>query len=302
MADLRRNGPPTFALVLVAVGVVLLLQNFGVLGWGLWLEVWQFWPTLLIAVGVKLMLGRRLPWLTAAIVAALLAGSLIGAAILASSNRDVAIDRISEPLGGARQLDLWVAFGLGSLAIDSLPRGSSNLVEGSFESKCMAPEISLQRSGGAVALDIEREDLDVESDPGGMVVCVRDSDWRLSLSRAPEITVDLGIAAGSIDLDLADLDVSNLYLDGGAASLDVTMPANAGDVEAVFNTIAASIDVRIPRGVEARIVNDAALSSLDVGSRFPRLSDGVHESPGYRSAENRIHIEFNGAAARVTVR
>lgn len=42
-------------LVLVVLGVLLLLSNLGLLDWT---ALWQFWPLILVAVGV-LMLIRR---------------------------------------------------------------------------------------------------------------------------------------------------------------------------------------------------------------------------------------------------
>ena len=69
----RSPGLPIFALLIIAAGVVLLLQNLGILKWELWIEIWRFWPVVLIAVGVSLIFGRRLPWLSAGIVVALLA-------------------------------------------------------------------------------------------------------------------------------------------------------------------------------------------------------------------------------------
>ncbi len=314
---MARNGRPAlslFALLLIAVGVVLLLQNLGVLSWELWLEIWRFWPVLLIAIGVGLVLGQRFRWLSMGIVAAMLAGSIAGAALLAESSGDVDVDHFTVPLDDTRSLDLWVAFGLGSLTIDSLPEGSPNLVVGTFESRCAAPEIRVRRDGDAVSLDIEREDLDAEMDPGRLALCFRDADWRLSLSRLPEVTIDLGLGAASIDLDLTDLKTRSLYVDGGAASVEIWMPADPGDMEAVISVAAASIDVRIPGEVEASIVNDTNLSSFDVDRRFPSLdlrdasaaagrpSSNVYQSPGYRESDNRIRLEVLGGVSSVNVR
>ncbi len=299
------NGRPAlslFALLLMAVGVVLLLQNLGALSWELWLEIWRFWPVLLIAIGVGLVLGQRLRWLSMGIVAAMLAGSIAGAALLAESTGGIDVDHFTVPLDDTGSLDLWVAFGLGSLTIDSLPDGSPNLVEGTFESRCAAPEMRVRRDGNVVSLDIEREDLDAEMDPGRLALCFRDADWRLSLSRVPEVAIDLGLGAASIDLDLTDLKTRSLYLDAGAASVDIRMPANAGDVDAEINAGAASIDVRIPQGVEAHIVNATDLSSFDVRSRFPSISNRAFQSPGYPEAVNRIYLEIIGGVSSVSVR
>ena len=56
----RRHGIPTGAIILVIVGVVLLLQTTGVVSWDLWLNLWRFWPVLIIAIGINVFLGRRM--------------------------------------------------------------------------------------------------------------------------------------------------------------------------------------------------------------------------------------------------
>lgn len=52
----------------------------------------------------------------------------------------------------------------------------------------------------------------------------------------------------------------------------------------------------------AMFVSESGLSSIDVdGARFPK-SSGVHMSPDYETAENRVDIELHVGAASVTVR
>lgn len=45
-------------IVLIAIGVLLLLQNFGILDWS---SLWKFWPVILVAVGISMLLPKRLP-------------------------------------------------------------------------------------------------------------------------------------------------------------------------------------------------------------------------------------------------
>lgn len=289
--------------------MVLLLQNLNVIGWGFWLEIWRFWPVLLMAIGVNLMLGRRLPWLATAIVVALVCGTAVGAALLAESERNLVVARTSKVLGDTERLDVAVDLGFGSLRIDSLPSSSPNLAEWSFEAPCWDTSTSFQRYGDVATLD-------VTIDPG-FFACQWGADWEVSLSRVPEVTIDLDTGAASIDLDLTDLRVPMLTVDAGAASVDIRMPANGGSVEAVISAGAADIDVSIPDGVAARIVKDSALSSFDVdGSRFPSLTGSVphgdtimgrdpgniFQSPGYHEAENRVSIVFEVGVSSVSVR
>ena len=283
------------------------MQNLDVIGWGFWLEIWRFWPVLLVAVGVNLMLGRRLPWLTTAIVAVLIGGSAVGAALLAESERDTMVARTSRVLGETNRLDMAVDIGFGSLTIDSLPSDSPNLVEWSLEAPCGGASTSFHRYGDAATLD-------VTMDPGSFA-CQWGARWRVSLSRVPDVYIDIDTGASSIELDLTDLRVPVLNVNAGAASVDIRMPADAGPAEAVISAGASSIDLRIPDGVPARILNDSALSSFDVSGRFQSLrgafSEGqtvmrrhpsdIFQSPGYREAENRVSIEINVGVSSVSV-
>ncbi len=47
------------ALILVAVGIILLLNNFGVLPWSVWGILFKFWPLILISLGLRTAFGER---------------------------------------------------------------------------------------------------------------------------------------------------------------------------------------------------------------------------------------------------
>ncbi len=69
MAENERRGNNitiTWGIFILSLGVVLLLQATGVLEWRLWGTLWKFWPVLIIALGLAIIIPRRLGWLLAA--------------------------------------------------------------------------------------------------------------------------------------------------------------------------------------------------------------------------------------------
>lgn len=56
----RYRHNPIGAFILIAFGILLLLNNFGVVSIDIWRQIWQFWPLILILAGVQLILGRSL--------------------------------------------------------------------------------------------------------------------------------------------------------------------------------------------------------------------------------------------------
>jgi len=47
------------ALFLIMAGIILLLNNFGILSWAVWLILFRFWPLFLIVWGIEIALGRN---------------------------------------------------------------------------------------------------------------------------------------------------------------------------------------------------------------------------------------------------
>lgn len=290
----RRGGVPVFAIVLVLLGVLLLLQTTGVVSWGIWGILWRFWPVIIIAIGIELLLGRWSPVLAGLLVAVLLVGA-VGAAvgIAMAQEEDVVVGTVTEPLGDLRSVDVRLVFGAGNLTIRSLPPDSPNLVEGRFEDR--GAEVALSRSG-------DRGELRIEMGSRRWFRSFGSGDWDIALSPVPRLSLEMDGGAADMDWDLRDLQVTSLDVDTGAASMELVMPARAGQTQARIDGGAASITITIPEGVAARIRSDSGLSSIDVDTRrFPRAGD-VWESPDFGAAANRVEIELHLGASSVTVR
>ena len=105
-----------------------------------------------------------------------------------------------------------------------------------------------------------------------------------------------------MQLDLADLRVTDLRVETGASSTKVTLPTQAGHTRVDIQAGAASVSLRIPPGVAARIRATGGVASIDVDqSRFPR-SGGVYQSVDYDTAANKAEIDVRMGAGSVDIR
>lgn len=293
MARPRDWQLPFGAVVLIAVGVLLLLQNLGVLPWSLWPALIQFWPVLLIALGVRLVLGRGL--LASAIIAALLVLALAGATAIALGRGPFegrTRETIEEPKDESDRLEAKLRVGAGSLQVSALPAGSSDLVVGEFDG---GARTTLRRRGGTALLEVNSGPswLPWRAGVGG--------DGTVQLNR--EIPIELDVDAGAADmlLDLTDLQVTLLDLDTGASKVEVRLPAQVASGQLELNAGAADITIVVPQGVAARIRVSNPLSSLEIDeTRFPRAGK-VYESPDYATAGRRFDIDIDVAAASLKV-
>jgi len=75
------GGNVFFSIVLISLGIILLLNNFGLLTWNIWHILWRFWPVILVFWGIEAILGKSF---LSNIIATLI-GVILGILIIAYS-------------------------------------------------------------------------------------------------------------------------------------------------------------------------------------------------------------------------
>ncbi len=299
MAQPRRRRVPVFGLVLITAGVVFLLQTLGVVSWTVGWELFRYWPVLLIAFGVSIILGTRAPWIAVVIIALLLGGSVAAAAWYSPSPGPgkQTISELREPLDQTESLEVTINFGAGTVVLADLPAESSSLVEAVFSSSGGSGEAvhSLMRSG-------DRAELTLERTSSGFLGRSPVQDWEVRLSRTVTIDLTVDLGASDVTIDLGDLCVNDLDINAGATNLNVILPAAAGFTSADFDVGASSLTIVVPECVAVRIDTDTGLASVDIDERrFPKV-DGRNQSPGYQDSPNRVDGSISGGVADIEVR
>ena len=326
----RRRRIPFAAILLIILGMVLLLNTTEVVGWGIWWQLFHFWPVALIAIGFHLILAPRFPLLSALAVTLILVAG-IGAAYLSDRNTEpgylVGDSYHSRALSDIETLEMEIDFGAGSLAVDSgVPPNGDELftVRSTGIRAAVNPAPSRMSAQGGIgyspirmdgnaAVTISPEDpsdlrgahksgRDIDIDLWGLFQRLGDIDWDVGISPdVAEVMLYIGAGAADIDLLLSDLNVKTLDLDMGAADVYMELPANARHTQVYIDAGAADIDIAVPDGVAALINSDSGLISLDVDtSRFPKTG-GVWQSPNYATAENRVEINIDAGASSVSI-
>ena len=94
--------------------------------------------------------------------------------------------------------------------------------------------------------------------------------WNVALTREIPLQLELETGASESRLNLQDLRVTELSLKTGASSTTITLPANAGQTRVNVQSGAASVDLRVPQGVAARIRVQSGLAGINIDrDRFP---------------------------------
>lgn len=267
-----RSSSLFWAIALILIGTALLLGNLGVFD-RLEINVWSLiWPLLLIALGAWFIFGY-----------------LIG-----PQPREA--EAASIPLEGAGRAEIKINHGAGRLTLAAgAPAGQ--LVSGSFTG---GMSYRSKRAGDTLTVKMRVPDRSGFSFPWMWAPGALDWDVRLNPDIPLALEFETGASRSEIDLSL--LQVSDLELETGASATAVTLPANAGLTRVKIEAGAASIDLRVPGGVAARIRAQAGLARVGVDeTRFPRRGD-IYESPDYEAAANKADIRIETGVGSVDVR
>jgi hypothetical protein len=258
-----------WGIVIVLAGVLLLLQQLGLLVFNFWPV---FWPLMLILAGVWFLLGPPV------------------------FRRDYHEEAVSIPLEGATEADIRFKHGAGSFRIGALPN-SSELLSGT----CVGGlDMEVHRHGERIKARL-RANPDVWFGfPGALGG--RGLAWDLKLNRSVALKLDLESGASESTLDLAELLISELQVQTGASFTDITLPARAGYTRVTVKSGAAAVNLTLPEGVAARINIQSGLAGISVDTnRFPQVSGG-YETPGYASAANKAEIRVETGVGSIDIR
>jgi len=294
----RREGS-VGAVFWIGAGIVFLLCNFGYLNISIWQAIFGLWPVLLVAIGFDILGGRRSIWVALVgglVVLALMAGSLYVMGAGVQSGRALPGEQVTQPLNGATQARVDLAPAAGTMHVYALP-GGDNLVDGTVATatgEVTTSEVST--SGGTMVFSLRSK--------GGVYFFSNATqgryNWNIGLS--PQVPIDLrtAIGAGSMDIDLSGLQISNLQVDVAVGSATVTLPEK-GRFQAKMSGAIGQLVVIVPSGMQVRIRAENGLASVSAPAGYQQQGK-VYTSPGYANADNAVDLEISQAIGQIVIR
>jgi hypothetical protein len=301
MEKQRRRGFSVMGpVLLIAAGIILLLNTLGVLSWDIWWNILRLWPILLIAAGLDLLIGRRSIW-GALVAAVLILAVFVGALWMTQSGvtlGSLPTQQISQPLGNATQAEVTIGPAAGVLRLSALPE-SANLVEGTVHlgsGEKLAQAYS-QAGNKAVYTLKTQEGTGIPLGTG----FEQGRTWELGLSPAPTLQLQTSMGAGETVLDLTGLKLSDLKVNSGAGRIQVTLPAE-GRFKASIDEGIGDIVIIVPEGMALRVKANTALAGHQLPSGLQDEGQGVWISPGYATAANAVDLEAGVAIGNLTIR
>lgn len=290
----------TPAILLIGAGVVLLLSNLGMLPPIDWFSLLNYWPILLILIGLEIMLGNRS--ILGSIAVALLGLVVLGGVIFFVGIQQAGVAggssvtyTIAEDLGSAKTLDVTLNLGITDTQISGAS-DNSLAVQGQYTTN---KEFQVQTI------------YDVRGDTGYLTISHDSSsrfpsialmgDLSLGLTNAVPMSLHINGGVGNAVLDLTGIQLSSLDINTGVGNLEVILPAE-GRYEVTVNGGVGNIEITVPAGLSVLLSVDEGIADVDVSlDNVSEVSESRWESEDYSSAQNRVEMSISSGIGDITI-
>jgi len=285
-----------FGLLLFIIGVLLLLSNFNYLNVN-WAFIIQFWPVLLILLGIGAVTKNRPVRLLLVTLTVLLTVALAMYGIQKGwlnpnvkykvEEQDLAIEYAEE-----EQAVLNLETGAGKF---SLSGASDSLIEA--QAKTSLGLYTMQRSGvGGGEVDLRLDGQNVRWSHVGSVT----NNLNISLHDQPVWQINVKTGATSLNFDLTKHQVEKIEIDTGASEVKVKIGNLTNQVRVKISAGASKIHLLLPEEFAARLDVDSGLSSHNF-PQFTEVSKGVYETENFSTANKTVTIEIDAGLSDLQV-
>ncbi len=338
----RRAGRSMFwPIFLIAIGVFLLLANLGLLPALNWAAALRYWPLLLVFAGLNIIV-RQVPrpfgtWLSL-LVALLTVGVFSYLLFYADSlpgfesttnltPASVQRSQLSMPAEGVRSAEIEIDFDVAGGVVREL-EDSNNLIEADVSYTGDLEFVTEVTDGQATVLleAANRDNWMNRLNPANWLVEDLDRRWQIGLNPTVRTDLVLDLGSGPALLELQDLTLGDLLVDGGSGRSELSLPG--GDYDLEYDVASGAVQmilpesgrhrfaidggsgrliIQIPAKLEVRLVTESGSGSLNilderleiVASESDRA--GVWETSGYEDSRNRVELFVAIGSGSVTI-
>lgn len=311
-----------FAVFLVFVGTVFLLNTTGVISWGIWMYLFKFWPVFLILGGIQIIFGKSL---ITNIILGVVSFILFFLVLVSSyiSYTGEAVPLIPEDInnffmendyseGFKREPevneDLTVAFGefenisernlnleigASEFSITDNAELEDHLILNSMYTKDhIEPSLETNQKDGLLDMDFETK---VRSSVFFFDRVDTNFDFELgSVETKTNLNINLG--AGEGEVDLKTLNLGEMSADIGAGDLTISLQENVLPSKMTVKIGAGQVTLNIPEDYAYELTYDLGVGDIigEDGKIAEALGkSGTYKSSNYEGAEKILHIVAN---------
>ena len=273
-------GKIFFGTSLVLIGLLYLLNNYGVFHLSNNFSIFDLWPLLIIFAGFSFInLKGWVGVLLSVLVGISLLGLIVAAAFWGSGN-DLNKQSFNIPKNDSAKLaEINVDLGAAEVNVSG---GSDVLTSGEFAS-------NFRELVAATNLREETQTVDISTSGKGSFRFNSRNKLNLKLSESTPLNVFFKTGAVNMDMDFSSLVLKKLKIDTGATNLKLKLGDKTKNADVFIKAGASSINLKVPKDSGVRAEIDSGISSKNLDG-LNKVEGNIYETTNYDDAKNKINL------------
>ncbi len=290
------NGGRVFwGLLLILVGIIFTLSNFGILSHNFIFSLFKFWPLLVIIWGLSIITGKTKGsfWLVIILIMVLLVGGGMSWTSYQYKNEKAVSVKGEESLpieAGIEKGSFKIDYGAGNLGIGKNPGKEINFI---YKDSFAAPKLDYKIKNNQAEYKIKhstgRTSTPIPNKP--------QREWKVNLPQNLLWDLELNLGAAKAELDFREIDLKSLDLDMGAGDITIWLGERGLETDIDIDAGASNIKIIVPQNMELKIKVDGGLNSTNLGDLGLTKKDGYYIIEDITSSSKLI-LKFEGGVSR----
>ena len=292
----------------IVLGLLVLLNNFSAINlhWG---NLWQFWPILLVLIGVSMLVKNKFGKSAFAGAAAILLALLLFTSVKLST--DFIKGDFELALNGDEDYNfttteyqksfdtsiekakLYLEAGLGSFNIGDTTSELIFVKTEGIEKNYKLTKIDYDNVS-KLKLKMHKTTFHLGKNKFRNRV-------EIALNENPTWDINIDGGASAMNLDLTKFKIEKIYVGMGAASLDVKLGTLSDKIRLDIEAGASNIDILVPEEVGCQVKTDDVLSSKNI-YEFIKIKSGLYRTEGFNDADKKIFIKIDCGVSSINIR
>jgi len=292
----------------IILGLLVLFNNFSAINvhWG---NLWQFWPVLLVLIGISMLVKNKFGKSAVAGGAAILLALLLFTSVKLTTDfikgdfelvlngdedYNYEITEYQESFDTTiAKAKLYLEAGLGSFDIGDT---TSELIFVKTEGIGRNYKLTRRNYDNISKLKLKMKKTTFHLGKNKFKNRVE-----IALNENPTWDINIDGGAAAINLDLTKFKIENIYVGMGAASLDVKLGTLSDKTRLNIEAGASNIDILIPKEVGCQVRTDDILSSKNIYG-FTKIKSDLYRTEGFYDAEKKIFIQIDCGVSSINIR
>ena len=297
-----RRQAVVFSTFELGVALAYQLSLLGLITGIDWYIAIRFWPLILIAIALDILIGDRTLWASlVALVAGVVLLVVFGLATNHLANtRPLVYQNVNQPLEAATSADISLSPALGRLSITG-GAAKSDLINArvtTVKNFPLNPSYQVKDGKGTYTLDIQGAYSVIYPDRNFNDPSIPVLDCRLTSAIPYDLQVAVGV--GDVTANLTGTHPDNVKVNVDIGQEILTLPASETYYVTAKNSIGTLV-VYVPRGKPVSIQLKTGLTVTHLPDDFNREGDTAY-SPGYKGGTNVIDLTLEQDIGSLDVR